>query len=137
MGSSEDKDVVRRLFDAFDAVDSGEMDRLLSADFIAHGLAPSFSEDVAGWKQLAAHWAAGFSDEELTLDDLIAEDDKVAVRWTSRATHTGEFLGIPPTNRRVAVKGIEIYRLTAGKVVEYWGEINLTSLTDSVDEPAP
>ena len=85
------------------------------------------------------------------MDDLIAEDDKVAVRWTSRATHTGEVFGIPPSNRRVAVKGfgippsnrrvavkgIEVYRLTAGKVVEYWGEINLTSLTDSVDEPAP
>jgi predicted ester cyclase len=72
----------------------------------------------------------------LTLDDLIAEDNKVAVRWTSRATHTGEVFGTPATNRRATVKGIEIYRLTAGKVVEYWGEINLTSLTDSLDEPA-
>lgn len=136
MGSSEDKDVVRRLFEAFDAVDSGAMDQLLSADFVAHGLAPFFSEDLAGWKGLSAHWAAGFSDEGLTLDDLIAEDDKVAVRWTSRATHTGEVFGIPPSNRCVTVKGIEIYRLTAGKVVEYWGEINLTSLTDSPDKPA-
>ena len=71
------------------------------------------------------------------MDDLIAEDDKVAVRWTSRATHTGEVFGIPPSNRRVAVKGIEVYRLTVGKVVEHWGEINLTTLTDSVDEPVP
>ena len=131
MGGSEEKDVVRRLFDAFDAVDSEAMDQLLSADFVAHGLAPSFSEDVAGWKQLAAHWAAGFSNEELTLDDLIAEGDKVAVRWTSQADHSGEVFGIPATGRRVTLRGIDIYRLAGGKAVEYWGEMNLASLTES------
>ena len=68
MSSEQDKDLVRRLFEAFDAVDNAAMDELLSPDFVAHGLAPLFSEDGAGWKQLAAHWANGFSDEQLALD---------------------------------------------------------------------
>ena len=68
VGSVEDKETVKRLFAAFDALDFAAMDELLSADFVAHGLAPQFSEDVAGWKDLAAHWSAGFSDEELTLE---------------------------------------------------------------------
>ena len=121
MSSEQDKDVVRRLFEAFDAVDNAAMDELLSPDFVAHGLAPLFSEDVAGWQQLAAHWVAGFSDEELTLNDFVAEDGKVAVRWTSRATHSAEVFGIPATNRRVTVTGIEIYRLTDGRCSEFLG----------------
>jgi predicted ester cyclase len=131
----DNKSIVRRLFEAFDAVDTAALDRLLSGDFVAHGLSPSFSEDREGWKRLAAHWAAGFSDEELNLEDLIGEDDKVAVRWTSRVTHTGEVFGTPPTNRRVTVKGIEIYRLSGQRVVEYWGEMDLTDLTNANDAP--
>jgi predicted ester cyclase len=135
VGSGQDKDVVRRLFEAFDAVDNEAFDELLSPDFVAHGLAPLFSEDVAGWKKLAAHWAAGFSDEELTLNDLVAENGKVAVRWTSQATHTGEVFGISASNRRISVTGIEIYRLIDGRVSEYWGELNLSSLSAAVPEP--
>jgi hypothetical protein len=59
---AENVATVRRLFEAFDAVDLGAMDELLTRDFIAHGLAPQFSEDRAGWTALAQHWAAGFSD---------------------------------------------------------------------------
>ena len=135
MGSDDDKAVVRRLFVAFDAVDFEAMDELLSADFVAHGLAPQFSEDVAGWKDLAAHWSAGFSDEQLTFDDIIAEAGKVAVRWTSRGVHSGEVFGIPATHRRVSVSGIEIYRLTRGRVIEYWGELNLNDLSVGRDDP--
>jgi len=51
MGKVVDKEVIRRLFEAFDAVDFGAIDELLSPDFVAHGLAPQFSEDVAGWGQ--------------------------------------------------------------------------------------
>ncbi len=131
MSGNQDKDVVRRLFEAFDAVNHVALDELLSPDFVAHGLAPRFTEDRAGWKQLAAHWAAGVSDEQLTLNDFIAEDDKVAVRWTSRATHSGELFGFPPTNRRVTMTGIDIYRLTEGRCIEYWGELNLNDLSEA------
>jgi steroid delta-isomerase-like uncharacterized protein len=131
LSSDQDKDLVRRMFEAFDAVDNASMDELLSPDFVAHGLAPRFSEDGAGWKQLAAHWAAGFSDEQHGLNDFVAEDGKVAVRWTSRATHSGDVFGIPATNRRVTVTGIEIYRITDGRCSEYWGELNLSDLSEA------
>ena len=129
MTSEQDKDVVRRLFAAFDAVDTAAMDELLSPEFVAHGLAPLFTEDAAGWKQLAAHWSVGFSDEELTFNDFVAEAGKVAVRWTSQATHSAEVFGLPATNRRVTISGIDIYHLTGGRCSEYWGELNLTDLT--------
>ena len=131
MTSDQDKDLVRRMFAAFDAVDDAAMDKLLSPDFVAHGLAPYFTEDGVGWKQLAAHWAAGLSDEQLALNDFVAEDGKVAVRWTSRATHSGTIFGIPATNRRVTLKGIDIYLLTDGRCSEYWGELNLSDLSEA------
>jgi predicted ester cyclase len=133
LSSEHNKDVVRRLFQAFDEVDTAAMDELLAPDFVAHGLGPLFSEDVAGWKELAAHWAAGFSDEELTFNDFVAEDSKVAVRWTSRATHSAEVFGVPATNRRVTIKGIEIYHLSDGRCREYWGELNLSDLSGTAE----
>ena len=129
MKTNADKELIKRLFEAFDAVDVDAIDELLSPDFVAHGLAPQFSEDVAGWKALAAHWSAGFSDEVLTFHDLIAEDRKVAVRWTSRLVHSGEVFGIAATGRRVTVSGIDIYRLAGDRVIEYWGELNLDNLS--------
>lgn len=128
--SAANKTIVKRLFEAFDAVDSAAMSELLASDFVAHGLAPQFSEDATGWKALAAHWAAGFSDEELTLEDFVAEDDKVAVRYTSRALHVNDVFGIAPSHRRVTITGIEIYRLENGRVAEYWGELNLSDLSN-------
>ncbi|MGZ8802631.1 MAG: ester cyclase, partial [Mycobacterium sp.] len=65
------------------------------------------------------------------LNDFVAEDGKVAVRWTSRVTHSGEVFGIPATNRRVTVTGIEIYRLTDGRCSEFWGELNLSDLSEA------
>ena len=61
-----------------------------------------------------------FSDSGITIEDMIAEGDKVAVDWTWTGTHIGEFMGIPPTGRHIAVKGISIHRLADGKFVESW-----------------
>ncbi|PYP40007.1 MAG: hypothetical protein DMD48_04810 [Gemmatimonadetes bacterium] len=57
---------------------------------------------------------------QITLEDLIAEDDKVVLSWTARATHRGEFMGTPATNKQVTVAGIDIYRYAGGKRAETW-----------------
>ena len=72
---------------------------------------------------------SGILREVLTFDDLIAEDGRVAVRWTSRAVHSGEVFGIAATGRWVTVSGIGIYRLGGGRVIECWGELNLSGLS--------
>ena len=66
----------------------------------------------------AAAARAAFPDLTVTINDLIAEDDRVAKLWSLTATHKGEYLGIAPTGRRVTWSGITIYRVRAGKVVE-------------------
>jgi len=70
---------------------------------------------------MASVFWAGFPDMQVTIDDVIAEGDKVAYRWTARGTQTGEMMGIPPTGRSVILTGITIDRYDAeSKIVEHW-----------------
>jgi predicted ester cyclase len=59
-------------------------------------------------------------DLNYTLEDMVAEGDKVVARYTARFTHKGTYMGIPATGKQVAAKGVEIYRLAGGKIVESW-----------------
>lgn len=61
-----------------------------------------------------------FSNQYKNIDDIFADGDKVVVRWTTEAIHTGNFKGIPPTNKKVKYSGIDIYRLVDGKIIEQW-----------------
>jgi predicted ester cyclase len=62
-----------------------------------------------------------------TLEDIIAEGDKVVVRWTNHGIHVGEFMGIPPTGTSFSIAGIDIHRLTGGKMAEHWHVVDLFS----------
>ena len=76
---------------------------------------------------MRATWAA-FPDISTTVDDMIAADDKVVVRWSAVGTQQGVMQGIAPTNRKVRQNGIVIYRLAAGKIVEEWMNTNLLDI---------
>jgi predicted ester cyclase len=71
-------------------------------------------------KQEAADFRRGFPDVISTIEDLIAEGDKVVARWRSRATHQGDYMGIAPTGNRVGFTGISFYRIEGGKIVQSW-----------------
>ena len=133
--STDNKQIVRRLIEAFDAADEPAIRGLLAADFVAHGMPPGFSGDANGWVQLAANLQVALPDNETTIEDMVAEDDKVTARFTGRGTHRGELFGVPPSNRAVTITGIEIYRLSGGRVCEYWAEINMSELWPA--PPAP
>ncbi len=65
-------------------------------------------------------YRAAFPDIRVTIEDQLAEDDKVATRWTARGTHLGEFLGLAPTGDEVTVSGIEFDRMVGGRIDEAW-----------------
>jgi len=73
-------------------------------------------------RQEAADFRQGFPDVVSTIEDLIAEGDKVVARWRARATHQGEYMGIPPTGKEVEFTGISVYRIEAGKIAQSWNE---------------
>jgi steroid delta-isomerase-like uncharacterized protein len=120
--SEENKAVVRRAFDAVSEGDLVVTDEITASDFVRHDLASMFEEvrGVEAVRQFIVALRAAFPDLQLTVEDIIAEGDKVMVRFTGRGTHKGVFLGIPPTGKAVIWAGINIYRLAGGKVAETW-----------------
>jgi steroid delta-isomerase-like uncharacterized protein len=95
------------------------------------------TDDLEQFKQAAMANFTGFPDLHLTIDDLIAEGDKVAKRWTVRGTHTGEFMGIPPTGKQITVTGTDIYRIASGKFVEAWGNLDALGLMQQLGVMPP
>jgi steroid delta-isomerase-like uncharacterized protein len=78
------------------------------------------AEQAEGARQEAADFRQGFPDVVSTIEDLIAEGNKVVARWRSHATHQGEYMGIPPSGKEVEFTGISVYRIEAGKIAESW-----------------
>jgi steroid delta-isomerase-like uncharacterized protein len=74
----------------------------------------------------------GFPDIQWTLEEIIAEDDKIAARFTMRGTHHGPFLGVEPTGKSITVRAVNFYRLADGKFVEERGQPDLLSLLQQI-----
>jgi steroid delta-isomerase-like uncharacterized protein len=113
-------------------------DETVAADYVDHALLPGQAPGLAGAKKKWAGYLAAFPDVRLTIEDMVAEGDKVAVAWTGEGTQQGELLGIPPTGKRVRVMGISIYRLAEGKIAEQWEQWDRLNLMQQLGVvPAP
>lgn len=73
--------------------------------------------------------AAGLAEQVWEVEEVVAEDEKVAIRWSLQGSHTGELFGVAPSQRTVTVPGIEIYRVLGHRVAEYWGVADLSELS--------
>jgi len=110
--------------EVFRTGDSGLLDPLLAPDMVDH-TAPS--GPVIGrepGKQLIASFARAFPDTTLTVDLMVAEGDMVAAFVSYRSTHTGPFVGHPPTGKEVRVTGMDIMRYRDGQVIELWSQFD-------------
>jgi predicted ester cyclase len=122
MTAEENKAVVRRLFqEVFNEKRLDRADEFVAPGYIDHGAVPGQAPGLEGAKQ--QRWAMYFAaipDMHATIDDMVAEGDKVTVRYTVRGTHQGQLLNIPPTGKRFQMEAISIYRLADWKIVEQW-----------------
>ena len=105
--------------------DPERVEDFFAPGFVSHNTPPGLAPGVDGVKQFMAMFRDALPDVDVTIDELVAEGDLVAIATTTTGTHTGEFFGIPPTGRRVAVTGIDLVRVD-GRIVEHRG------LTDTV-----
>lgn len=106
-------------------------DELIGPNVVEHQQQPGVTPDAAGpelVKQIARFFRSAFPDLEITVNDLIAEDDRVAARVTIAGTHKGELMGIPPTGKRVQVSSMDIIRFEDGKAAEHWGETDIMGM---------
>ena len=100
--------------------DLSRFDEVYATNFINHD--PSLP-DVMDYESFKAHIAAmhkGMPDHKVVVQDEIAENDKIASRWVTTATHTGPLGGISPTGKKLTYTGLTIYRFEQGKIVEAW-----------------
>ena len=114
-------------------------DELIALDVVYHG--PPMLGELHGresFKQVLGLFRGAFPGFETTVEDIVGEGDRVAVRHTHHATQRGEFAGIPPTGTRVTVSGIEILRLRDGQIVEFWHHDDFLALMQQLGAiPAP
>jgi steroid delta-isomerase-like uncharacterized protein len=107
------------------------VDQVVAPDYVRHD--PAFPEEVRGpegYKRYVKALMEPFPDGKIIVEDVILgpSGDKAAIRWTWRATHTADFMGIPPTGKRVELAGLSIVRAENGKLVECWDGYDSLSL---------
>ena len=125
MAEEENKTLAQRFNDdVWGRGDEAALEELLDPNFVDHDALPGQSPDREGHRQILAAFRSAFPDLNVTTEDIVAEGDKVVIRWTARGTHRGELMGIAPTGKEVAIKGIDVWRIAGGRMVERWAEYN-------------
>jgi steroid delta-isomerase-like uncharacterized protein len=124
MLSETNKTVSRRLFEeVWNKGNLAVLNELIANDHVnsGPGTLPGLPTGPEGAKQFVMMYRNAFPDTHFTIDEQIAEADKVVTRWTAHGTHKGELLGIPATGKSSTVTGISVDRIVNGKIVESWG----------------
>ena len=128
MSTEENRVLVERFVEEFwNEGNLSTADELMAPDTQIH-LPTGDVVDVGGLKGFAGVFRGSFPDWHSTFEELIAEGDRVAERWTGRGTHRGELQGIPPTGKRVEVPGSVFYRIVDGKIVEFRGQLDMMGM---------
>jgi steroid delta-isomerase-like uncharacterized protein len=123
------KAVARAVFDAWSTGELERLDELVAADVVHHDpYDPNGADGLAGMKRTIELNRAAFADMRLTVEDQVAEGDRVVTRWRGEMTHTGDLGGVAATGRRVTITGITIDRFEDGKVVEAWRSMDTLGL---------
>ena len=123
MSAASNKRVIREIGEhVFVTGDLDALDALVAEDYLDHdpGLPPGLPPGRAGYKAMMAQLRAAFPDLEVTIEDQVAEDDRVVTRYTMRGTHQGELWGIPASGNRLELEGINIDRVVDGRFCERW-----------------
>jgi steroid delta-isomerase-like uncharacterized protein len=130
--SEQNKTLARRWFeDLFSRGDLAAANEILSAEFVDH----LTHEDERGPEELKHYvsiYRSAFPDIQDTVEDIVAEGDKVVVRWKSSGTHQGEFMGVAPTGRHVTFTGMRLFRIADNKIVESWVNIDERGLQEQL-----
>ncbi len=125
MTLTANKDLVRRLFEeVFPAGDPAGVRELVAPATIDHNPMPGQPAGVEGIEYVMATLLTAYPDLRFTVDDLVAEADRVAIQWTMRGTHMGPMLDQAPSNQPVSQTAIVIFRIADGKIAERWAAFN-------------
>ena len=140
MSTEQNKAIMRRLMEeVFNRGNIGLVDEMVAPDFIEHEeLPPGIQPGREGVKAFSTIFRSAFPDLKVTIDDDIAEGDKVVIRSIWSGTHKGELMGIPPTGKSVSFGVVDTVRIAGGKLVEHWGQMDNMGMMQQLGViPAP
>ena len=134
MSTEENKAIVRRIND--EVWSEGHLDvidELIADEFIATVVgAPEQIRGQQGFREFVVMYRTAFPDLRITVDEQFAEGETVVTRWTATGTNEGELMGIPATGKQATVAGININRVSGGKLVEGWGLFDQLGLLQQI-----
>jgi steroid delta-isomerase-like uncharacterized protein len=133
MAAETNKLVMNRFLEFINTASEKLAQELISPNAVFH--VPGRTEPMrgpAGYLAIIGMMRGGFPDIQWTLEEMVAEGDKVAARFTMRGTHRGTFFGVPPTGKTISVQAMNIYRLSAGQFVEEHGRPDMLGLLQQI-----
>jgi len=125
--SNTNLNVVQRFYDAYNKKNEAILNEVIADDYIDYGHQPP-GRGVQGAKSDRQEIARAFEDARFDIDEMFGADDRAVVRWTLHATHTGPFAELSPTQKKITVRGISLYRLRDGKIAETRNLADLSAL---------
>ena len=133
--SEENKALVRRYFE--EIWDKGNLDlieELFTTDFVRHGPTATEGEvrGLEGFESLLSMYRSALTDLRVSIEDQIAEGDRVVTRWTARGTHQGELMGNATTGNPTTIRGILVDRISGGKIEEEWADYDTLHLMQQI-----
>lgn len=107
------------------------IDTFVHPDVVIHSLLGDF-HGCHAMKNVVQAWLRGFPDLRITNDSVIAENDMVSVQWSAAGTHRGEFKGRLPTDHKVSYRGVTVFRIKNGMIIEYWAYLDMLHLLSQI-----
>jgi steroid delta-isomerase-like uncharacterized protein len=136
--SEENKALERRMYEEiYNKKNMGAYEQFYAADWVCHPSPPGLSSGLDGMKQWHTMMSKAFPDLQAKLEDILAEGDKIACRWTATAAHKGEFMGMPATGKQVTITGIHIDRIAGGKITETWNYTDMVGVMQQLGIKPP
>jgi len=138
LSTEQNKALVRRIFEeGFNQNKPGVFDELIAPNYVNYDF-PMPAPGLEGFKMVAGLFLTAFPDLHQTVEDELAEGDKVITRGYLTGTHKGDFQGIPPTGKQIKMKYIDIWRIANGKGVENWVQLDMMGMMQQLGViPAP
>ena len=133
MSTEDNKQVMSRFIEFINTANEKLGNKLISID--AKFYVPGQSEPMqgpSGYMAIIGMMRSGFPDVQWTLEEMVAEEDKIATRFTMRGTHKGTFFGVPPTGKSIKVQVMNLYRFSNERIIEEYGQPDLLGLLQQI-----
>ena len=138
MSIEQNKAVVQQVFDAVNSGDLNRLGDLVTDDIAVHTPISGIEPGREGFRQFIGLYLSAFPEQHVEIHELVAEGDRVLARHTHHVIHGGEFAGLPPTGKQATVDGLELFRVSDGRIAEMWHHDDLLGLLQQLGAiPAP